>query len=94
MPQPASANSVWPQPRHLAAVAGAWSLFVVYGSLTPFDFQPLPWEDAARIVSWIVEQPLGPTTRGGRSRSDVRVERDHVRERAGRPRDTGVRARK
>jgi VanZ family protein len=56
--------SSWPQSRHLAAVACAWSLFVVYGSLTPFHFQPLDWDEIPRIVQWMFEQPLVPASRG------------------------------
>ncbi|HUE74871.1 MAG TPA: VanZ family protein, partial [Pirellulaceae bacterium] len=64
MPQSDSQTSFWPQPRHLAAVACAWSLFVVYGSLTPFQFQPLDWREVPRIVQWMLEQPLAPASRG------------------------------
>lgn len=64
MPESDSQTSYWPQPRHLAAVACAWSLFVVYGSLTPFHFQPLDWDEVPRIVQWMFEQPLVPASRG------------------------------
>jgi VanZ family protein len=54
----------WPQPRHLAAAALAWTILVIYGSLTPFGYQPLEWSKAAAILRWIATNPSQPAPRG------------------------------
>ena len=66
MPQSSTAaetDVVWPKPAHFAAVAVAWSLLVIYGSLTPFAYQPLEWSRAASILRWIIEHPPQPAPR-------------------------------
>jgi len=59
----AETDVVWPKPAHFAAVAVAWSLLVIYGSLTPFAYQPLEWSRAASILRWIIEHPPQPAPR-------------------------------
>jgi VanZ family protein len=66
MPEPsmvAKAGISWPQPRHFAAAALAWALLVIYGSLTPFAYEPMEWGRAARILQSIIEQPPQPAPR-------------------------------
>ncbi len=64
MPDSAAAKVTWPQPKHFAAAALAWSLFVAYGSLTPFHIQPLESGQAWRMLWTAIQQPLQATSRG------------------------------
>lgn len=41
----------------------AWVLFVVYGSLVPLDFRPLPWDEAARAYAHMPWLELGVGSR-------------------------------
>ena len=60
----AATLTAWPQPRHFAVAAIGWTLLVIYGSLTPFAYQPLEWSRAASILQWIIEHPPQPAPRG------------------------------
>jgi VanZ family protein len=64
IPDHADAKNAWPKARHFAAAALVWALLVIYGSLTPFAYQPLEWSRAASILRWIVEHPPQPAPRG------------------------------
>ena len=61
---PTTVHASWPQARHLAAAALAWSLLVVYGSLTPFQYEPMEWSKAAAILRWIAVNPPQRAPRG------------------------------
>ena len=44
-------------PRHLAWLALAWGALVIYGSLTPFEYRPRSWSEAAEILQIIADNP-------------------------------------
>jgi glycopeptide antibiotics resistance protein len=57
-----------PRGPHLLALSVAYMLFVAYGSLVPFDFQPMPCNRIAQRIDEVLHQKLDL-----RSRSDLLV---------------------
>ena len=49
--------------RHYAGLSLALALFIVYGSLVPFNYQPLPWDQAVTRFREVCDVPVRVNSR-------------------------------